>query len=69
MEDEKRWLLSITYRGENGPVVVDHDIEEIEEAHDIVESGPDWNAIMDITIQLSWVSEDGVTLQAPLQEI
>jgi len=66
---QKRWTLSITYRGEVGPVVVDHDIDEISEAHDIVECGPDWNAIMDITIQLSDVSEEGVTLQSPIQPI
>ena len=64
---EKRWSASITYRTENGPVVVDYSIEELDELAEIVERGPDWNAILDITVQLSRVSEDGVTLQMPVQ--
>ena len=66
-EDEKRWCMSVTYRGDVGPVVVDYDIEELDEVSHIIESGPDWNAIIDIAIQLSRVSEEGVTLQSPLQ--
>ena len=66
-EDEKRWFMSVTYRGEVGPVVVDYDIEELDEVSHIIERGPDWNAILDIAIQLSRVSEEGVTLQLPLQ--
>jgi hypothetical protein len=68
LDNEKRWTMTVIYRGEVGPVVVDHDIEEISEAHGIIERGPDWNAILDISIQLTRVSEEGVTLQSPLQE-
>lgn len=64
----KRWAMSVTYRTESGPTVVDYDIEEISEAHDIIERGPDWNAILDITIQLITVEEGGVTLSAALVE-
>ena len=64
----KRWIMSITYRAENGPVVVDYDMDELSEVHDIVERGPNWNAIMDITIQLSWVCEEGYTLGPALEE-
>ena len=67
LENEKRWTMSVTYRGEVGPVVVDHDIDEISEAAHIIEHGPDWNAILDICIQLSRVTEEGVTLQSALQ--
>jgi len=68
LENEKRWVMTVIYRGEVGPVVVDHDMEEISEAAEIIEYGPDWNAILDISIQLSRVTEHGVTLQSPLQE-
>lgn len=47
-----RWIASITYRGAHGATVVDYDIEELFDLHDIVEAGPDWRTIMDITIQL-----------------
>ena len=67
-EAYKRWTMTIIYRTETGPLVVDFDIDEISEAHDIVERGPDWNSIIDISIQLSDVSEDGVTLCAPIEE-
>jgi hypothetical protein len=69
LKDKKRWNLAITYRCEVGPMVVDYDIEEISEAEGIVDRGPDWNTILDISIQLNRVSEDGPTLQSPLQEI
>jgi hypothetical protein len=37
------WLMSVTYRTQNGPNVVEFDLEEIWDAHDIIERGPDWN--------------------------
>lgn len=40
-----RWVVEIDYRTNNGIITVVHDIEELEELHDIVERGPDWNAI------------------------
>ena len=47
-----RWKATLIYRTDNGPVDVEHTFEELEELHDIVERGPDWNCIEDITIQL-----------------
>jgi hypothetical protein len=67
MMSEARWMMSVIYRGETGPCVVDYDIEEISDAHGIIERGPDWRAIMDITIQLR-EPDDSFALQAPLQE-
>jgi ribose 5-phosphate isomerase len=63
----KRWMMSIIYRTDNGPVVVDYDMDEIEDADGIVERGPDWRAIMDITIQLN-EPDESVVLCAPLEE-
>lgn len=50
-----RWKAVITYLTDNGPAPKIHYFEEIDDLHNIVESGPDWNAIVDIrvTYQLS----------------
>ncbi len=42
----KRWTLTLTYRTDNGPLAVEHDVEELEEIHDLVERGPDWNTLI-----------------------
>ncbi|MBV8664649.1 MAG: hypothetical protein JO107_16290 [Hyphomicrobiales bacterium] len=47
-----RWQARITYRSELGSIDVDHAIEELSELHDLVERGPDWNAIVEIKITL-----------------
>lgn len=43
-----RWISTITYRTKHGPVHVTHYFEEIEDLHDIVARGPDWNTIIKI---------------------
>ena len=48
-----RWLAIVTYRGEAGPIEVDHHFEELEELHTIIERGPDWNTIVSIVVTLS----------------
>jgi hypothetical protein len=55
-----RWKATIHYRTNAGPVDVEHDIEEIEELQDLVELGPDWNAIDRIEIILRQSS--GITV-------
>ena len=63
----KRWLLTIIYRCETGTCVVDYDIEELDEIADIVERGPDWNAIMGIDVELQ-EPDESVVLQSPVQK-
>lgn len=36
-----RWIARVEYRSAAGIVPVDHDIEEIEDLHDLVERGND----------------------------
>jgi hypothetical protein len=48
-----RWLVRITYRTEAGLIDVDHHVEEILEAHNLVEGGPDWNTIEKVEIRLN----------------
>lgn len=48
-----RWRAVIHYRSDKGPVDVRHDIEELDELHNLVELGPDWNSIERIEITLA----------------
>jgi hypothetical protein len=47
---EKRWKAKISYRDGSAPKVIG--IEELEELHQIVEHGPDWNTIGEIVVTL-----------------
>jgi hypothetical protein len=54
-----RWQMSVTYRGgDAGPIVVEYDIEELFEIHDLIERGPDWNTVMNINIKLNRKSDE-----------
>ncbi len=48
-----RWLVEIDYATDNGTTTVDHHIEELEELHNVVENGPDWNTIQQIRVHLN----------------
>ena len=62
-----RWKATIWYNSETGPLDVEHGIEELEELHDIVERGPDWNTIDRITITLDRKSDEGLTIEQAAQ--
>ena len=54
-----RWQMSVTYRGgDAGPIVVEYDIEELFEIHDLIERGPDWNTVMNVNIKLNRKSDE-----------
>jgi len=49
-----RWRAVVTYRSiKLGQIDVEHFFEEIEDLHDIIERGPDWNAIERIDVTLN----------------
>ncbi|MBB4341662.1 MULTISPECIES: hypothetical protein [Rhizobium] len=50
---DKRWKVSITYRYDDGPRETVTFIEEIAELDDIIENGPDWNAMVACRITLN----------------
>ena len=60
-----RWHAVVRYRSEQFPAGVDvpHDIEELEELQDIVERGPDWHTIENITITLQRKVSGELTLE------
>lgn len=59
-----RWQAIVTYRTEGGPLEVVHDFEELEELHDLIERGPDWNCIIDILVKLARTTSPSLTLEA-----
>lgn len=58
-----RWKATVYYRSENGLLDIEHGIEEIDELHDIVERGPDWNTIEQIVITLDRKSNADMTIE------
>lgn len=55
----KRWSVIIVYRG-GGEITARHfSVEELHEIQDIVENGPDWNAIIQIRVTLARVTDPG----------
>lgn len=62
-ESPLRWKAVATYRTANGPVDVEHFFEELEELHDLIEAGPDWNALVDIRVTLCRVIYPGSTIE------
>ena len=50
---QARWHATIYYRSETGGVDVEHDFEELEDLHDIVERGPDWHTIDKVVVTLA----------------
>ena len=53
MDDDLRWIATVTYRGDLGEIDNEFHIEELSELHDLVELGPDWNCIERIEIVLN----------------
>lgn len=47
---DKRWRALLVYNTDQGPQVRDVYFEEIEELHDIVEEGPDFHTLINITV-------------------
>lgn len=59
-----RWRAVATYRTVTGPVDVPHDVEEIEDLHDLIERGPHWDTIEQIVITRANICEPGLTVEA-----
>jgi len=60
-----RWRAVVTYRSiKLGQIDVEHFFEEIEDLHDIVERGPDWNAIERIDVTLNRKASYSTTEEA-----
>lgn len=58
-----RWHATIYYRSETGGIDLECDFEELEELHDIVERGPDWNTIDKIVVTLARKTSEKLTIE------
>ncbi len=63
-----RWKATIYYRSDHGLIDVEHGIEEIEELHEIVERGPDWNTIDKIIVVLDRKASEALTIEAAARD-
>ena len=67
MDTQKRWTLTVIYRGQVGAVEVEHEISEISDAAAIIARGPDSSAILWISMEPILPQDNATTLQSPLQ--
>jgi hypothetical protein len=51
--EHPRWIATVTYRSERGPIDIDHHFEELDELWDLIERGPNWNALVEIKVILN----------------
>jgi len=59
----ERWTATLWYRAAHGLVEVAVHFEELEELHDIVERGPDWNTLDRIEVRLTRNSTPNLTVE------
>lgn len=59
----KRWSVTLFYRFNLGLVDVTHEVEELEEIQELVERGPDWNALDRVEIRLIEPLWQGATVE------
>lgn len=60
-----RWRVIVWYRTEHGLLDVEHFIEELEDLHDLVEAGPHFDTIENISIfRVDHVDGDALTVEA-----
>jgi hypothetical protein len=61
-----RWIVTPTCRSEHGPIEVDHHIEELCDLPDLIEDGPNWNSLVEVTVVLNPLrsTHPGITMEA-----
>lgn len=62
---DARWIVTLVYRSDSGPVDVEHHVEELDEIMSLVENGPDWNALDHGTFRLNpkRATTPGITIE------
>ncbi|RWI29429.1 MAG: hypothetical protein E5X43_02140 [Mesorhizobium sp.] len=53
LHGDKRWKAVLVYGHQNGPITIEHYLEEISELHNIIEHGPDWNTLIACTVTIN----------------
>ena len=61
-----RWIVTLTYRTDDGPLDIEHHVEELDEIADLVERGPDWNCLIkgEFVLNPLCTSTPGLTVEA-----
>lgn len=60
----KRWIADIVYNTENGPLVVTHDVDEIDELQNVVERGPSFETIEHVIVRYARnIERDKLTVE------
>lgn len=49
-----RWQARVFYRSKNGIIEVQHDFDELEDLHELVERGPNFHAIDHIEVRYAY---------------
>lgn len=57
LHGEKRWRAVIEYGHGNGPIIIEHFLEELTELQQIIAHGPDWNTLIRCTVTLNRADE------------
>ena len=64
MSELKRWRVCVTYRTEEGYAEVETDLEELEDLHDLVETGPHFDTVVGIrVIRINHVDDEFLTIE------
>ncbi|TIM38705.1 MAG: hypothetical protein E5Y55_32940 [Mesorhizobium sp.] len=53
LHGDKRWKAVLVYDHQNGPITIEHFLEEISELHNVIEHGPDWNTLITCTVTIN----------------
>ncbi|MER8370388.1 hypothetical protein [Mesorhizobium sp. M1378] len=53
LHGDKRWKAVLVYAHQNGPIAIEHFLEEISELHNVIEHGPDWNSLITCTVTIN----------------
>lgn len=61
--DLVRWQARVTYLHDDGPREVVHDLHELFELHDLVETGAHWDTVVGITIVRVGALESPLTVE------
>ena len=60
----KRWKATLIYRTDNGPVDIEHELEEVGDIQNFVEAGPHWDTLTECKIvRINHVDSEFLTVE------
>ena len=58
-----RWIATVFYRSDAGEQRVEHDLAELSELHDLIERGPHWDTMIEISIVRAELVSGPITIE------